>query len=100
MPIVDLYARQTVGLARRNGIKDNGQPLYEAKVKIKARFEEKRSFVRNAQGEEVVSEAMMLTASKVAEGDVVAYGDRQWTVLCVSALVGLDGNVTHYEVWL
>lgn len=97
MSLIDQYTCQTIGLKRRNGIKDNGQPLYESEVQIKARFEEKRGIVRNAKGEEVVSEAFVLTAIKISEGDVLILGGRHWTVLRAAAPVGLDGNVTHYE---
>ena len=100
MPIISLYANQTVALRRYSGIKDNGQPIFEPEVLIKGRFEEKRSLIRNAKGQEVVSEAFIITAEKLSEGDVLVYAGRNWTILRISAPVGLDGKVTHYEGWL
>jgi len=100
MSVIALYTNQTVSLYRCSGIKDNGQPLLEPKVKIRTRFEEKRSLVRNAKGEEVISEAFVMTAEKISEGDILEYGGKRWTVLRVSAPVGLDGKITHYEGWL
>lgn len=100
MSIISLYTNQTVALRRYSGIKDNGQPIFEPEVLIKGRFEEKRSFVRNAKGQEVVSEAFIITSEKLSEGDVLVYAGREWTILRVATPVGLDGKITHYEGWL
>lgn len=100
MSVVSLYTNQTAVLHKYIGAKDNGQPIFASAMKIHVRFEEKRSLVRDAKGEEVVSEAFVMTMERLSEGDILEYGGKKWTVLRVSAPVGLSGKVMHYEGWL
>lgn len=65
---------------------------------ILCRWEGKRRLVRNAQGVEVVSEARVFCVDNVNPGDVLEYGGRDWPVIAVSEVVGLDGKTMFREV--
>lgn len=64
---------------------------------IKVRWEAKRRLVRNAQGQEVVSEARVFCLEAVQPGDVLNYAGRDWPVIAVSEAVGLDGKTMFRE---
>jgi hypothetical protein len=69
----------------------------EPGTEIKVRWEAKRRLVRNAQGQEVVSEARVFCLGDVQPGDVLKYGDRDWPVIAVSEAVTLDGKTMFRE---
>jgi len=69
----------------------------EPGTEIKVRWEAKRRLVRNAQGQEVVSEARVFCLESIQPGDVLEYGDRDWPVIAVSEAVGLDGKTMFRE---
>lgn len=70
----------------------------EPGTSIKVRWEAKRRLVRNAQGVEVVSEAAAFCLESIAPGDVLNYGERDWIVITVSEIPGLNGIVQFREV--
>lgn len=92
------YLNQTAQWYQKTGTNAYGEPEFAAPVQIKVRWEGKRRLVRNAQGEEVVSEARVFCLKAVATGDKLEYGGRQWPVIAVSEMPGLDGGISHYEV--
>ncbi len=65
---------------------------------IKVRWEAKRRLVRNAQGQEVVSEARVFLVEYVRPGDVLNYGGRDWPIIAVGEVPDLGGAVSHREV--
>ena len=69
----------------------------EPGTEIKVRWEAKRRLVRDAQGQEVVSEARVFCLADIQPGDVLEHGDRDWPVIAVSEAVGLDGKVWFRE---
>jgi hypothetical protein len=70
----------------------------EPGTEIKVRWEAKRRLVRNAQGQEVVSEARVFCLESIQPGDVLEYGGRDWPVIAVSETPGLDGKAMFREV--
>lgn len=78
--------------------KDGYPPIPGHSTPIKVRWEGKRRLVRNAQGQEVVSEARVLCTAEISPGDVLEYGGRNWPVITVSEAVGLDGRLMFREV--
>jgi hypothetical protein len=54
--------------------------------------------VRDNQGQEVVSEARVFCIEPVKPGDILKYEDREWPVIAVSTVPGLDGSESHREV--
>lgn len=67
---------------------------------IKVRFIYKRTLIRKQQGEEVMSEAVVYTATALVEGDVVTYDNKDWTVRFVYPHVELDGSALFYKAVL
>lgn len=76
---------------------DGYPPQPGSPTEIKVRWEAKRRLVRNAQGQEVVSEARVFCLESIQPGDVLEYGGRDWPVIAVSEAVGLDGKTMFRE---
>ena len=74
-----------------------GEPKTEEK-EIKVRWEGRRRLVRDKDGREVVSEARVFCIEPVKPGDILKYEDRDWPVISVSIVPGLDGSESHREV--
>ncbi len=74
-----------------------GEPETEEK-EIKVRWEGKRRLVRNNEGREVVSEARVFCVEPVKPGDILEHGGREWPIIAVSTVPGLDGSESHREV--
>ena len=54
--------------------------------------------MRDNEGREVVSEARVFCIEPVKPGDILKYEDRDWPVISVSIVPGLDGSESHREV--
>ena len=74
-----------------------GEPETEEK-EIRVRWEGKRRLVRDNEGREVVSEARVFCVEPVKPGDILEHGGREWPVIAVSTVPGLDGKESHREV--
>lgn len=98
--MLDLYANQNIPWKKRTGTKPNGQPEFAPVQIIKGRFEYSRKLVRNMKGEQVVSQAFVMTGAPVGLGDVLTWDGRDWTVLTLSVQYGLMGEELHREVRL
>lgn len=95
--MIDLYLNQMAIWHRATGKNEYGEPVTEDS-NIKVRWEGKRRLVRNAQGQEVVSEAKVFCLEPIKPGDILEHGGRQWPVIAVTDVTDLDGNVLHREV--
>lgn len=103
--MLELYANQEFGWRHRTGTKDNGTAIFNparpaAPLTVKGRIDYKRRLIRNEKGEQVVSEARVLTMSAVDVGDIVVIGGREWPVLKAGPEFGLLGEELHREVFL
>jgi len=65
---------------------------------INIRWENKRRLIRNSQGKEVVSEAIIFTQEQVKPEDILVWQNRSWEIIGVSDIVDIDGNIQFYEV--
>jgi hypothetical protein len=75
-----------------------GKPKTITSTHIKVRWEGKRRLVRNAQGQEVVSEARAFCAEPVQPGDFINFNGKDWEVIAISEVPSLDGEVYFREV--
>lgn len=76
-----------------------GTPQYGADTLIACRWEWKRRLVRNAAGQEVVSEGRVFLTAPVKVGDgLIDPEGRAWTVLTSSPQAGLAGRELYREV--
>jgi len=90
------YLNQTATWKRVVGQNMYGEPKTEEK-EIKVRWEGKRRLVRDNEGREVVSEARVFCVEPVKPGDLLEYAGREWPVIAVSTVPGLDGIDNHRE---
>ncbi len=91
------YLNQTATWHYTTGLNEYGEPITGSKL-IKVRWEGKRRLVRDNEGREVVSEARVFCIEPVKPGDILKYEDRDWPVISVSIVPGLDGSENHREV--
>lgn len=90
------YLNQIATWKRVVGQNMYGEPETEEKG-IKVRWEGKRRLVRDNEGQEVVSEARVFCIEPVQPGDLLEYAGREWPVIAVSTVPGLDGKENHRE---
>ena len=95
--MIEGYLNQRVVWKRKTGSNEYGEPVTKQKS-IKVRWEGKRRLVRDNEGREVVSEARVFCIEPVKPGDILKYEDRDWPVISVSIVPGLDGSESHREV--
>ena len=91
------YLNQTAIWHYVTGQNEYGEPEFGSRA-IKVRWEGKRRLVRDNEGREVVSEARVFCVEPVKPGDVLEHGGREWLVIAVSMVPGLDGKEAHREV--
>ena len=90
------YLNQTATWHYVTGLNEYGEPSTSSKT-IKVRWEGKRRLVRDNEGREVVSEARVFCVEPVKPGDVLEHSGREWPVITVSTVPGLDGIDSHRE---
>lgn len=95
--MIQNYLNQTATWHCATGQNEYGEPITSSKT-IKVRWEGKRRLVRDNQGREVVSEARVFCMEPVKPGDILEHGGREWPVIAVSTVPGLDGAENHREV--
>lgn len=103
--MVSIYAAHDIGFRKRTGIKDNGTPIFEPvrslpHATIKGRFEYSRRLIRDANGEQVISEAYIMTEHQVELGDLIVWDRREWPALSVTNITGVLGNELYRVVSL
>ena len=97
------YLAQDVWRRARTGVDGYSQPTYAAATQTKGRWLEKRRLVRNAEGEQVLSEvtATLGPAEAVAVGDQLSADDSIYlTVIAVSVSRGLGGEAVAVRAYL
>ena len=94
--MIEGYLNQRAVWKRKTGQNEYGEPETSSKS-IKVRWEGKRRLVRDNEGREVVSEARVFCIEPVKPGDILEHGGREWPVIAVSTVPGLDGIDSHRE---
>ena len=97
--MIEAYLNQTATWYYVTGYDDYNKPITGSKT-IPVRWEGKRRLVRDKEGNEVISEARVFCMANVKTGDRLEYVGRQWPVIAVSTIPGLDGMESHREVAL
>ena len=92
---MDLYLNQDVTWKSKTGQSGYNEPTYESST-ITARKEQKRRMVRDAQGEEVVSQTTVYTQSAIGMEDKI--DDEQ--VINVGEWIDKEGDIVGYEVFI
>jgi hypothetical protein len=97
------YLAQDLWRRLRSGADAYGQASFLAPVATKGRWIEKRRLVRNAQGEQVVSEVSVTLAPDDPTGvgdQLSADGATYLTVIAVSVSRGIGGEAVLKRVYL
>jgi len=101
--VIGSYLAQGIWRKPRIGADGYGQPTFGAPAQTKGRWLEKRRLVRNANGEQVTSEASVTLApdEAVAVGDQLSPdGSTYLTVIAVSADRDLAGGLVLKRAYL
>ena len=97
------YLAQGIWRKARTGMDDYGQPTFGAATQTKGRWLEKRRLLRNAEGEQVISEVTVTLGSDepLAVGDQLsADGATYLDVIAVSVSRGLGGESALKRAYL
>ena len=101
--MIESYLAQDVWRKALTGKDGYGQSTFGAPSQIKGRWLEKRRLVRNAQGEQVISEVTVTLGpdEPLAVGDELsADGSTYLTVIAVSVSRGLGGEASLKRAYL
>ena len=101
--VISAYLNQSIWRRPRIGVDGYGQPSFGSPVETKGRWLEKRRLVRNAEGEQVLSEVSVTLSpdEAVAVGDQLSLdGVAYLTVIAVSADRDLAGGVVLKRAYL
>jgi hypothetical protein len=90
------YTNQTATLKTATGTDDYGSTTYGSPVTIACRIEASRRLLKDARGQDVVAGSRVFTTRAVSADDLI--DDR--TIIRVDPVPGLDGSISHYEVYL
>jgi hypothetical protein len=97
--MIEAYLNQNIILKTVTSINEYNEPIFTTST-IKARLEYDRTMVKNEKGEEVVSEARLFTVNQIKADDVINYDGKDYPIISVANMVGLEGNLSHYEARL
>jgi hypothetical protein len=95
--MIDLYLNQNATWKQVIGNDGYGDPITND-VPIKCRWEANQRLVRDKQGQQVVSVGRVFTNVPVKVGDYLNDGNRDWPVIMVQDMPGLDGKIAYREV--
>ena len=101
--MIESYLAQSIWRKSRSGVDGYGQPTFRPVVATRSRWLEKRRLVRNAQGEQVISQVSVTLSpdEPIAVGDQLsADGSIYLTVIAVSADRDLAGGLVLKKAYL
>ena len=101
--MIESYLAQDVWRKALTGKDGYGQPTFGTPSQTKARWLEKRRLIRNAQGEQVISEVTVTLGpdEPLAVGDQLsADGSDYLTVIALSVSRGLGGETALKRAYL
>ncbi len=97
--MLDMYTNQEVKIRRVVGKDEYGDIQTETKT-IKGRLQFKHKIVVNAEGQQVTSSATLYTKENLKMTDFIVYNNKEFQVIAISEIVGLDGNIEFREVYV
>jgi hypothetical protein len=100
--LVDERFCQRVGLRRRTGENDCGEPLYAPPESAEPEWiwgilSVENTLERTELGEESGLRGLLLTNAPLRPGDAVECDGQRWVMRSVTAVRGLCGEIRHYE---
>ena len=101
--MIESYLAQDVWRQAQSGVDANGQRIFGEPTQTRGRWLEKRRLVRNAEGEQVVSEVTVMfgPAEAVAVGDRLSRdGSEYMDVISILVSRGLGGEAALRRAYL
>lgn len=101
--MIESYLAQDVWRQAQSGVDANGQRTFGEATQMRGRWLEKRRLVRNAEGEQVLSEVSVTLgpAEAVAVGDRLSRDDSEYMdVITVSVSRALGGEAALKRAYL
>jgi hypothetical protein len=99
--MIDDYLTHTATWRIPGGYNQYNEPEDPVDTEIRGRWEGHRNLVRDAQGNQVVSEGKFYTTALIDTGHSLLFPDgSEWPVINVSEMSGLDGKASHRELAL
>jgi len=103
LAVIGSYLAQSIWRKSRSGVDGYGQPIFGTPTQTKGRWLEKRRLVRNAQGEQVISEVSVTLSpdEAIAVGDQLSMDNSMYLiVIAVSADRDLAGGLVLKRAYL
>lgn len=100
MSMISDKLNTTVQYKLRRGYDDTGSPLYDEPVSIPCRIEDDRRVVKDAKGNEVVSERVLYTEREIGLNDALVIDGKDVSIIRVSCKKGVYGGYDHTEARL
>lgn len=98
--MIGRYLTQSAVWKRVTGRDPYGNPITATTI-ISVRWEGRRTLVRNAQGEQVISDTQLFTVEPVQPGDIIQDADgREWPVITVTTHRAFSGAELYRQVML
>lgn len=94
------YTNQDITYKQKISANDANEATYATSTTIRGRFVYKRTLIRTATGEQVMSNAYINTITNMSEGDVITHDSKDWKVRNVYPWRENDGSVSGYTVRL
>ncbi|WP_416199096.1 MAG: hypothetical protein ACFWUA_05205 [Sporanaerobacter sp.] len=97
--MLDEYTNQDIKIKQIIGKDEYGDIQTEIKT-IKGRLQFKNKIVANAEGQQVTSSATLYTKENLKLTDYIVYNNKEFKIIAISEIVGLDGNIEFREVYV
>lgn len=97
--MLDMYTNQEVKIKRVVGKDEYGDIQTEIET-IKGRLQFKHKIVVNTEGQQVTSSATLYTKENLKMTDFIVYNNKEFQIIAISEIVGLDGNIEFREVYV
>jgi hypothetical protein len=97
--MLDEYTNQLIQIKSIVGKDEYGDIQTEIKT-IKGRLQFKNKIVANAEGQQVTSSATLYTKENLKLTDYIVYNNKEFKIIAISEIVGLDGNIEFREVYV
>ena len=94
--MLSYYTNQSITYKSIASTNAYNEPTYTTST-IKGRFIYKREIIRNAENEQITSDAIIYTETAIVEGDVITHDSKEWKIRFVYPWVNLDGSKLGYK---
>lgn len=94
--MLSVYLNQNITYKTISTVNAYNEKTYSSST-IKGRFIYKREITRNAENEEITSDAIVYTKTALEEGNTITHDSKDWVIRFVYPWIELDGSVLGYK---